>query len=77
MSQAEIPVCFWHGPEPDQPGDYKACGECLHVWRTEAAFARDVADLYAELRAHSDWPPNIPLPPLDRIYSCPLCAHDF
>jgi hypothetical protein len=64
---AWTPVCWIHGvPEPDLPGDYKACGECWHVWRTAEEFQHDADEARGE---HE--------PDLDRVWSCPLCTHDF
>lgn len=67
--------CFFHGYEPTLPGDYKACGECWHVWRTEAEFAADVAQVYREL-ARAGYPQG-EIPALDQISACPLCTHDL
>lgn len=63
-------VCFWHGPEADQPGDFKACGECLHVWRTEAEFVRDAQAMVDEASL------DVRSPLVDLAF-CPLCSHDF
>lgn len=64
------PWCFWHGPEPTLPGDYKACGECLHVWRTEAEWRADVERIDAELGGRPGGPDY-------DMFFCPLCSHDF
>lgn len=68
--ESDAPVCWIHRrPEPDLPGDYNACGECWHVWRTEAEFRADLEE-WAEQ--------GIPVPDdLSTVYSCPLCTHDF
>lgn len=63
----QVPVCFIHHmPEPDLPGDFKACGECWHVWRSEAEFQHDVDTAY-----------GYHVPDLALVWSCPLCTHDF
>ena len=59
--------CFWHGYEPTRPGDYRACGECLHVWRTRDAYVASVHQLCREMR----WPE------VDELDMCPLCSHDW
>jgi hypothetical protein len=84
MSQptTEFARCFWHHvDEPYTPGvDYLACGECWHVWPTEADFRRDVDQLCAEMN-NSPWRESEPdwVTPTDlsKVYSCPLCSHDF
>lgn len=68
--------CFIHNASEVQTVDsFKTCGECWHVWQTEADFASDVSALYIDaMRGGYDF---YPTPPLDQVYSCPLCAHDF
>lgn len=72
----EVARCYIHNvDEPYTPGvDYRACGECWHVWSTEAAFRVDVDQLYTEMEGTrvEDAPAD-----LTKVYSCPLCAHDF
>jgi hypothetical protein len=66
---SQIITCQIHQrPEPDLPGDFKACGECWHVWRTEAEFRADLAEWHGE----AAW-----TMPLDQVWACPLCTHDF
>lgn len=61
--------CSWHHQvEPSLPGDFKACFECGHVWRTRAAFEAD-----CEWAA---WEHGVPFPHADQPF-CPLCIHDF
>lgn len=64
---SDTAVCFIHGVDETYTDglSYKACGECWHVWQTPAAFIADLAK----------W--GLPIPPLDQVYSCPLCTHDF
>lgn len=75
-------VCMIHYRwEPDQEGDYKACLECRHVWRTEQEFIDDVlADrrqhAEATLRYEGYTPPADLSDPLTQTF-CPLCTHDF
>lgn len=52
--------------EPERRGDYRICGECGHIFRTEA-------DLIAE---DDKWEMR-PGKTGDTIYMCPLCTHDF
>jgi hypothetical protein len=68
-------VCFWHGYEPMRDGDYHLCGECWHVWRTQADFAADVRKLGDDLVW--SYRPDSELTPDSTVLSCPLCAHDW
>jgi hypothetical protein len=72
MSEVED-HCFVHGvAEPSLPGDFRACAECWHVWRTEADYLVDVAARAAEMK----WP----MPKntdTDDLPFCPLCSHDW
>lgn len=76
------PVCAIHRtPEPDRPGDYRTCGECLHVWRTEADFVADERRARREhgdamLRYEGGRPPPDTSDPRAAVV-CPLCTHDF
>lgn len=77
--------CYWHGHEPAQDGDYKVCGECGHVWRTEAEFVADVERMLNDCAQFVAVQPEghpgfgAPVVPADltTIRYCPLCAHDF
>lgn len=78
----EVARCFWHNvDEPYTPGvDYKACGECWHVWPTEADFRRDVQLLAEQMntsRFRGDSPAWVVPDDLSTVFACPLCAHDF
>ena len=70
---SSIDHCLVHGvDEPSQPGDFRACFECQHVWRTREAYVVDVAALCGEL----EWP----MPTItgdDDLPFCPLCSHDW
>lgn len=66
----DSPVCNIHYKhEPDQEGDYLACGECFHVFRT----AEELIEEYNKDR------PDFLLAITDasRVATCPHCAHDF
>ena len=63
--------CHIHGRhERDLPGDYRACGECWHVWRTVEEFGVDV------MRARGDEQAMSP-EELEKEWICPLCTHNF
>jgi hypothetical protein len=69
--------CFGCGRcEPAREGDYRICGECMHVFRTPAELvSADVAVLQrvAEWNGFDEPAPR----PVDEIAWCPVCAHDF
>lgn len=81
-----LPICAIHRvPEPDLPGDYKSCGECVHVWRTEEEFVADVRrDRELHTQAQQRYEPTAPAgfeakpegDPREQPF-CPLCHHDF
>jgi hypothetical protein len=63
--------CLIHDSfEPDMPGDYRACGECWHVYRSEweLLIAHNALALMWGEPLETDG---------SRVYSCPLCCHDF
>lgn len=76
-------ICVIHRAyEPSQPDDYRACGECCHIWRTEQEF---VDDVLAARASHVEGSlrydgivvdPGVFGSPLEEP-SCPLCSHDF
>lgn len=81
----EVAMCFEHGvDESFTPGvDFLACGECWHVWPTQADFQKDVEKLYEEMN-NLQWreidDPEWIVPSratTANIFSCPLCAHDW
>lgn len=69
--------CMIHAVfEPDMPGDYRACLECLHVYRTPWDLL--MADLAIQLDWVRDgWEGQVRTIDPEQIYSCPLCCHDF
>lgn len=68
MGPRQAPICHIHNvPEPDLPGDYKVCGECWHVWRSEDDFRLDC----------DDWGPDFAVSNLSEVWFCPLCTHAF
>jgi hypothetical protein len=82
LERGPAPHCAIHGePEPDLEGDYHACGECWHVWRTREAFDADCRALVEQLNNVPDeWNGG------ERVQwdaatigdsCCPLCSHDW
>lgn len=70
-------TCWIHNASEVQTvNSYKVCGECWHVWQTEADFRADVEVLYRYLGTDGT-AFVLEVPPLDEIYSCPFCVHDF
>lgn len=66
-------TCGIHGvPEPLMSGDFKLCGECYHVWRTQAEFENDCRELAKSMSMGAMGSPVDLDPPF-----CPLCSHDF
>lgn len=70
--------------EPCREGDFLVCGECLHVFRT----SQELLDLHNEILRHlhydvQDVTQPLTPPPLKletdptKVFSCPICAHDF
>lgn len=59
--------------EPDQPGDYRVCGECGHVFRTREELVLE--DLLWQQSVDVD--PEAQPVSAESIYSCPHCTHDF
>jgi hypothetical protein len=82
MNDTPIPVCQIHNaPEPSLPGDYRACGECWHVWRTHEEYVADVAAMDRQMNEYEVadtgmWGPAWNTDP-DELAFCPLCSHDF
>lgn len=70
--------CYIHNRhEPSLPGDYRACLECGHVYRTPWEVMLELLFLYRHW-FNMGWDKFLqPIPPADEIYSCPLCTHDF
>lgn len=64
--------------EPPLPGDYMVCGECWHVWRTVWDFYLSELEIARQMFADDPSIDGIWMPAdLTKVYSCPLCAHDF
>lgn len=69
--------------EPLTPDYFEACAECLHVFETEQdlvdahnAMIRSMAVTHPGEKVNlTERPPYVKLG--DKIYSCPLCLHDF
>lgn len=68
--------------EIDRPGDYRVCGECCHIFRTEQdLLAAERALLQSFAKFYPEGPQR------DRalqghvsgaaVLSCPLCSHDW
>lgn len=57
-------LCWFHGEEPMPEDNYRTCGECGHYWTEEALVAADAENRGERVAA-------------DRVWSCPLCIHDF
>jgi len=82
--------CYIHNQcEPLRPTDYRVCGECFHVFRTEAELIRSHLLVLQSLGKHH-YPHELDdhgrLPKIltykstikgIEIYTCPHCAHDF
>lgn len=82
LETASEDMCAIHDQrEPSLPGDYKTCGECGHVWRTEADFVRTVLTNYeAHITATLLYAGTQLGPyrgdPREQPY-CPACTHSF
>lgn len=57
--------------EPLRLGDYRVCGECFHVFRTEEELIERASRRWMVGADHS------PTSVADSIAVCPICAHDF
>lgn len=63
--------CYSHGTDEAAEGGWRVCFECKHVYRTAEELQREWA---------ANAPPDIrgrPAPPVEQIYFCPLCMHDW
>jgi len=84
--------CYFHGVEVEQPGDFRCCLECGHLYRSRD----ELEDAYLDVeikgweffrsdtavqteRDRAAWlaAPKPELTAAEFIYSCPLCTHDF
>ena len=68
--------CFWHHVDEPDDGAYRVCFECKHVYLTAEALREAWAEVTAE---GYDLPPgtDVIAPPVEQIYGCPYCAHDW
>jgi hypothetical protein len=77
VTAAEEPQCWFHPDEPPmRPGDYLACGECGHVFRTPADLVTAHLAMYVEVFG-TGTPPRPEDHRADLIPLCPICTHDF
>lgn len=60
--------CAIHGHEPIPEKYFRICGECWHVFVTAEELVQAYRDEMPE--------PKRPTP-LEEIYFCPYCTHDF
>ena len=67
--------CYFHGWEPDLPGDYRACLECAHIFRTEQELVDAHNAILEEMKKYGDVGP--PATNAEEIWACPHCTHDF
>jgi hypothetical protein len=73
------PGCYFHGEEPIPHDVYRLCGECGHAYTT----ANDLLDAYnfeTDVINGAMSMFDSPIPhetDVGRIYSCPLCTHDW
>lgn len=73
--------CWSHGrSEPMDADSYRACGECSHVFQTEAELIADHNRELAEMRERHSDEANAEIRDVtsgEEIWSCPHCIHDF
>lgn len=65
--------CWFHDDERPMPTDLIQCLECGHCYRD----SKELREAYKEMLVESGLEASYPVPPVSRIYSCPLCAHDW
>lgn len=64
--------CWGHDVDEDSEGAWRVCFECKHAYRSPDELQREwVAN------APPDLPDRETPPPVERIYFCPLCMHDW
>lgn len=59
--------CWIHDVDEPEEGAFRVCGECFHVFMTAEEL------IQADSKWYEDGRRNDP----ERIWSCPLCTHDF
>ena len=64
--------CYSHGVDESDVGMWRACLECRHVYRSPEELRREWTD-----NAPPDLPDRDTPPPVEQIYFCPLCLHDW
>lgn len=70
---AELARCYGCGvTHTYQPDDYRVCGECGHLFRTE----QDLIDATKRLFVEMGFAPEL-VTGSGGIYSCPQCTHDW
>ncbi len=71
--------CWVHNvDELDQPGDYRVCGECWHIYRQPIELLNAERELIDAINRTLPEEHRLPIyDDPDKIVTCPLCAHDF
>lgn len=64
--------CYMHHSDESPEGAWRICGECFHVYRSPEDLQREWTD-----NAPPDLPGRETPPPVENIYFCPLCVHDW
>ncbi len=69
--------CFsCNAHEPLEPTYYRVCGECLHVFRTEADLLLLHNEILDELSVSAVTAVK-KVTSGEQVFSCPKCIHDF
>lgn len=84
-ADCELVHCFTHQIDEIEPpdGGYIVCGECFHVFNTARDLIEEFIRMTQDLKDQSvlDFTGtaryDIPVPPVEMIFFCPFCAHDF
>jgi hypothetical protein len=72
--------CHWHDEDERSLPSYRICFECSHVYRSPEELQREWLENYPEDPEGKWGSPTLRpalAPPVDGIYFCPLCFHDF
>lgn len=71
--------CHVHNmEETDLPGDYRACGECSHIFRTEQELVNAHNEMLRQARGRCPSEPWMADAAAGgEITVCPHCTHDF
>lgn len=70
------PGCFFHGVEPITAEHTTICGECGHAFTTDELIAEDLR-VRLEIQCADGPSADLYPQPVDQIFVCPLCSHDF